>query len=412
MRTVAVNASWPGVLSRQSCFLFCSYIVRTSVLRDTGFWRGQLLFTDVIQRKRCFTVVNVTHDCNDRSAWFQIFFCILLLYNFVFFPQKWTRFVPELIGNHSDRLCIRALVDRNEPKLKQVEITSFTETFINDARSLAEMNSVSFQVTLIRPVLQAFFHHPHPNSPDVSLFCIWTSALLKQPPLSSRCCANLFLNFPFGWFKRSTWRQWFLTTTLSLGLLFCRGLVPANACAGRSVHLLCLSDLNFLQVIPSCAPVGRSILSGCARPFSLSAFALINSCSGFFFFNQLVLLQRAAFSQQPVFLRVQSFFFFFLAGSFLSRSIFPRTLIPSRTGRSLQPSGFVPAFSFLSFGCSLATRFLIRRPVLLPPGVLLLSRFPPQDFQHAWYRLSNRKLPVFRLPMRRILSKKRELFRA
>ena len=70
---ISVNASWPGVSRNVILRSLRVHLICADVLRDSaGFLFGDSRFADRIQQRR-FSVIDVTHDGDDRSARDRIF---------------------------------------------------------------------------------------------------------------------------------------------------------------------------------------------------------------------------------------------------------------------------------------------------------------------------------------------------
>ena len=86
------------------------------MLRDTSRFTGDhVCFTDIVEQ-RCFTVVDVSHDRNDRGTCLQHIFCFFffLLDRFLNVHADKFNLESEFFCHDVDGFGVQALIDRYE----------------------------------------------------------------------------------------------------------------------------------------------------------------------------------------------------------------------------------------------------------------------------------------------------------
>ena len=91
-------------------------VISTNMLCDTsGLTGNHIGITDIVEQ-RCFTMVNVTHDGNNRRSWRKIicfiFFILFLHFHLLLHIDEF-HFIPEFSSNQFNNFCVETLVDGN-----------------------------------------------------------------------------------------------------------------------------------------------------------------------------------------------------------------------------------------------------------------------------------------------------------
>ena len=99
--------------SNLTAILQC-YTICTDMLGNTTcLTSNHIRVTDMVEQ-RSLTMVNMTHDSNDRSTWYKVILIINLLANSLLYLSTYILCLEvELISNKVDSLSIQTLVDRN-----------------------------------------------------------------------------------------------------------------------------------------------------------------------------------------------------------------------------------------------------------------------------------------------------------
>ena len=123
--------------------IFEFHIVRTDVLGDTTrFTCNYVGFTNVVEQ-RCLTVVDVSHDCDDRWTRFEICFRIFFFQNgFLNFNGDELYFIAKFICHNRHGFGIQTLVDGYEKSERHTGCNNLSRVNVHHAGKFTDRNKL------------------------------------------------------------------------------------------------------------------------------------------------------------------------------------------------------------------------------------------------------------------------------